>query len=136
MKFRSKFEAKVFSFLAQDKKVSVGYESEVIEYVPVKPKRYTPDFILTGNSKIYIEVKGRFLSADRSKHLAIKQQYPELDIRFFFMNPKVKLSKVSKTTYGDWCDKHGILWSSNFEDLAKWQQEARKGGTSICSILH
>jgi N-acetylmuramoyl-L-alanine amidase len=33
---------------------------------------------------IIIESKGRFLTADRQKHLLIKQQHPQLDIRFVF----------------------------------------------------
>ena len=41
--------------------------------------------------------------------LAVKKQHPELDIRFIFQRNNT-LTKRSKTTYGDWCDKHGFLW--------------------------
>ena len=58
-----------------------------------------------------IETKGRWTTEDRKKHLLIKDQHPELDIRFVFQNPKGKIRKGSKTTYADYCDKHGILWA-------------------------
>ena len=41
--------------------------------------------------------------------LAIKQQRPDLDIRFVFQRNNSLTSK-SKNTYGDWCDKHGFQW--------------------------
>ncbi|MQR02362.1 hypothetical protein [Glaciimonas soli] len=55
--------------------------------------------------------KGRFLTADRQKHLLIKQQHPELDIRFVFSRSKTTISKTSKTTYGDWCLKYGFKYA-------------------------
>ena len=39
--------------------------------------------------------------------LAVKEQNPELDIRFVFQRNNT-LSKNSKTTYGAWCEKHGF----------------------------
>ena len=47
---------------------------------------------------------------DRQKHLLIKVQHPELDIRFLFQRSKSRISKTSKTTYADWCEKHGFLY--------------------------
>lgn len=86
------------------------YECIRIRYVqPSKSRLYTPDFLLPNG--IIIETKGRFVSSDRAKHLLIKQQYPELDIRFVFTNPNTRLSKTSKTTYADWCEKHGFLYA-------------------------
>ena len=40
------------------------------------------------------------------KHLAIKKQHPNLDIRFIFSNSKQKLRKGAKSTYAEWCIKH------------------------------
>jgi hypothetical protein len=86
------------------------YEQHKIKYTkPATNHVYTPDFRLPNG--IYIETKGRFVLSDRQKHLLIKQQQPELDIRFVFQNSKNKIRKGSKTTYGDWCDKHGFLYS-------------------------
>ena len=72
-------------------------------------KKYTPDFILENG--IIIETKGRFTAADRFKHWCVKEQHPEYDIRFVFSNPQAKLSKGAKSTYADWCDKHGFLYA-------------------------
>ncbi len=47
---------------------------------------------------------------DRKKHLFIKAQHPDLDIRFVFDSPTRKLYKGGKMTYGDWCDKHGYMY--------------------------
>jgi hypothetical protein len=84
------------------------YEEQKIMYIS-KPRTYTPDFVL--DNGIVVETKGRFMPSDRAKHLLIKQQYPDLDVRFVFSNSRAKLSKRSKTTYGDWCDKHGFPYA-------------------------
>ena len=71
---------------------------------------YLPDFILTtrnSGSTIYIETKGIWDHADRTKHLLIRQQYPELDIRFVFSRSGSKIRKGSKTTYRDICEGRG-----------------------------
>ena len=84
------------------------YEKTKIKWEDFKVRSYTPDFILENG--IIIETKGRFVAADRRKHLEIKKQHPSLDIRFVFSNSRAKLNKNSKTTYGDWCDKHGFQY--------------------------
>jgi hypothetical protein len=79
------------------------YETTKIEYDVKETRKYTPDFILPNG--IIVETKGRFVAADRKKHLLIRSQHPFIDIRFVFSNSKQKISKGSKTTYADWCDK-------------------------------
>jgi len=44
--------------------------------------------------------------------LLIKEQNPKLDIRIVFQNENQKIRKGSKTTYADFCNKHGILFAS------------------------
>ena len=90
--------------------VQFEYETMVIKYIrPQKTHRYTPDFILPNG--IIIETKGRFLTKDRQKHLLIKKQNPDLDIRFVFSNPNQKISKTSKTTYAKWCNTNGFIYA-------------------------
>lgn len=89
--------------------VPVLYETEKIKYEVNEVRSYTPDFLLPNG--IIIESKGRFVAADRKKHLLIQRQHIFLDIRFVFSNSKAKLTKGSKTTYGDWCTKHGFLYA-------------------------
>ena len=55
--------------------------------------------------------KGIFDSEDRHKHTCIRQQHPELDIRFVFSNAKAKLYKGAKSTYTDWCEKNGFKYA-------------------------
>ena len=106
--YRSGLEKEVTAFLSkcQDK---VRYEELVIEWEDLRYRTYTPDFML--DNGIIVETKGLFDSEDRRKHLEVRRQYPSLDIRFVFSNAKAKLYKGSKTTYADWCDKNGFLWS-------------------------
>lgn len=107
--FRSGLEERIAQELTE---LGVGYtyEEEVIEYLkPARVSKYTPDFVLENG--IIIETKGRFLTADRQKHLLVKKQHPDKDIRFVFSRSKTKISKQSKTTYADWCEKNGFLYA-------------------------
>lgn len=105
--------------------IEAEYEAGKITYVtPAKAHKYTWDFKLPNG--IIIESKGRFLSADRQKHLLIKQQHPGLDIRFVFSRSKTTISKASKTTYADWCTKNGFAFADKFIPH-EWLQEPPKG---------
>lgn len=104
-KFRSKFEETVASALKRAG-VANSYESMKLNYT--RPCTYTPDFVL--DNGIILEVKGFWPASDRTKHLRVREAHPDLDIRFIFQRASNTLSKKSKTTYGDWCDKHGFLW--------------------------
>lgn len=93
----------------KDRGVAFEYETFKIKWQLVENKTYTPDFILPNG--VIIESKGRFVPSDRKKHLKVKEQHPELDIRFVFSNSRAKINKGSKTTYGMWCEKHGFLYA-------------------------
>ena len=96
--------------------VPFTYEELKIKYVkPARQSTYCPDFVLSNG--IIVETKGRFLTADRQKHLLVKEQHPDLDLRFVFSNSKVSISKGSKTTYGDWCNKHGFIYADKLIPL-------------------
>lgn len=108
--YRSGLEEAIADDLTS-KGVRFSFEKLKISYVkPEKTSRYTPDFEL--ENKIIIETKGRFLTADRQKHLLIKAQHPDKDIRFVFSNPNSRISKQSQTTYADWCDKYGFQYAA------------------------
>ena len=92
------------------KGVAYEYEQKKIRWELNRKKLYTPDIEILKNG-IIIEAKGLFTSADRVKHLEVKKQHPELDIRFVFSNSRAKLSKKSATTYGAWATKHGFLYA-------------------------
>lgn len=105
--YRSGLEHKLSIYL-DEHKVKYDYEYIKIEWEDLAYRTYTPDFVL--DNGIIIETKGRFMAADRRKHIAIKKQHPTLDIRFVFTNSKAKLSKGAKSSYADWCIKHGFRY--------------------------
>jgi hypothetical protein len=110
--FKSGLEESISNQI-DSKGITVAYESEKIPYiVPASKHTYNPDFKLPNG--IFVETKGRFVPADRKKHLLIKEQHPEFDIRFVFTSSKNKISKNSKTSYADWCDKNGFLYADKF----------------------
>jgi hypothetical protein len=98
-------------------KIDFEYERDKLEYVWTENKSYTPDFFLSNG--IILEVKGRFMVEDRKKHLFIKKQYPNLDIRFVFDNPYRKLYKGGRMTYADWCDKYGYKFCKLNDGIPK-----------------
>lgn len=103
------FEADILRELAA-KKVAFSYESLTIPYErPARKTYYKPDILLPNG--VIVEVKGEFPTADRQKHKLIKQQHPELDIRFVFQNSRRRISKQSRTTYAMWCETHGFLYA-------------------------
>lgn len=106
--YRSGLEKEAAAFLSERQK-QVLYEKLKVEWEDLRYRTYTPDFEL--DNGILVETKGIFDNEDRRKHLAIKEQHPELDIRFVFSNANAKLYKGAKSRYCDWCDKNGFLWS-------------------------
>lgn len=121
--FRSGLEEETSKFLT-DNGAKFTYEEMKIRYLqPATERQYTPDFVLENG--IIIETKGRFLVADRKKHILIKRQHPHLDIRFVFSNSKQKLNKASRTTYAQWCIKNGFQYADK-EVPVHWIKERRK----------
>ena len=80
----------------------------------------------------FIESKGLFDNEDRRKHIAIREQHPELDIRFVFSNAQAKLYKGSKTRYSGWCEKHGFKWAHRVIPL-EWLTE--KGRYTKATVI-
>lgn len=108
--FRSGLEETLAAEIERVTGAPADYESTTISYLkPERRSKYTPDFKLP--SGVIVESKGRFTVQDRQKHLLIKAQHPDKDIRFVFSNPNTKIAKGSDTSYADWCDKHGFLYS-------------------------
>ena len=83
MAFRSKLEEKVAA-LFDELGVEYEYESEKIPYVI--HHIYTPDFLLSNGT--FLETKG------------------------YWDAPLNTISKRSKTTYAQYCDKLSIPWTS------------------------
>ena len=107
-RYRSGLEDQIAAYLESNQK-ELRYEQLKIEWEDLRYRVYTPDFQL--DNGIIIETKGKFDSEDRRKHVEVKKQHPELDIRFVFSNAKAKLYKGAKSRYCDWCDKNGFKWA-------------------------
>jgi hypothetical protein len=111
--------------------VPFGFESQHIKYiVPQREAKYLPDFSFNGDEypkdcPIILEPKGRFGGAinpklrvsvkdaavkERQKFILLKEQHPELDIRFIFSRAKTPIYKGSPTSYGKWATDHGFKW--------------------------
>jgi hypothetical protein len=99
--FKSRLESDFYD------RFSLPYETDKFEFII--PRHYTPDWTLVPG-KVFLETKGHFLAADRTKTLAVLEQHPDIVLIFIFQRPANKLSKKSKTTYWQWCEKYGLEW--------------------------
>jgi hypothetical protein len=107
MAFRSGLEERVADLFVE---LGVEYQYEPHQVAYQIQHNYCPDFLLPNG--VYLECKGYFDPEDRRKIKAVKQQHPDLDLRMVFQSPFNTISKKSKTTYAQWCDKQGIPWTS------------------------
>ena len=105
--FKSKLEVSVAELLDQ---LGVSWEYETHKVAYTIQHHYTPDFLLP--SGICLEAKGYWDAEDRRKILAVIRDNPDLDVRMVFQAPFNKISKKSKTTYAQWCEKHDIKWAA------------------------
>jgi len=106
--YRSGFEERIASSL-EARKMAFAYEPGTVKYLIHRHTRFRPDFVLPNG--IVIEVKGWFQSADRTKHLRLREEHPQIDLRFVFANSRQLLNKASKTSYGLWSEKHGFKYA-------------------------
>jgi hypothetical protein len=101
---------------------AVRFEPFKIPYViPQSLHTYTLDFLL--DNWIIVETKGIFDAQDRNKHLLLKAQHPELDIRFVFSRSKAPIGPGAKSTMADWCNKFGFKFADK-RIPAAWFKES------------
>jgi len=106
--FRSGLEFEVYKKAKKEGyELKPFYECRKLKWI-AKEKTYVPDFVLPND--IVIEVKGRFTREDRAKHLCIKEQHPELEVRFVFGKDE-RIVKGSSTYYSDWCESKGFKYA-------------------------
>lgn len=104
MSFRSGAERR-FAELLLEAGVEFGYEVGKLPYV--LHRNYTPDFTVDG---VHLEVKGYWRPGDRSKLKAVRLANPHARLIVLFTRPHSTISKKSKTTYAQWCERWGIEW--------------------------
>lgn len=122
-KRRSKLELK-FEEILKDFEVEYDYEVTKIPYtIPESKHTYTVDWTLLNG--MLLETKG-YLSdhQERYKYVLLKQQHPDLDLRFVFDNPN-KLCGGTKMTHAKWAEKYGFKWCGikDVEQIHSWVKE-------------
>ena len=122
-KRRSKLELK-FEEILKDYTIEYEYEVTRIPYVvPQSNHVYTVDWTLING--LLIETKG-YLSdhKERYKYVLLKEQHPDLDLRFVFDNPN-KLCGGTKMTHAKWAEKYGFKYCSikDTEQIRTWIKE-------------
>ena len=113
------------------------YETEIIHYiVPERKAKYTPDFVFTkrNGQHMFVETKGRWTTADRTKMKHVLQSNPGVDIRMVFQNPNQRLSKTSKTTYAEFALKLGIKYVAKKDIPGEWLLECVKSGETPINV--
>lgn len=121
MKFRSGLEKRIYA-TAEEQGMELVYEPAHVRVKYSMPHKYIPDFELPNG--VLIEAKGWFRPSDRAKMRKIKEQNPELDIRFVFQNPQMKLTKSKNSeTYWQWAERLGFPWAENKIPLSWWDKK-------------
>jgi hypothetical protein len=121
--------------------IRFSYEGMKVPYtIPAREATYHADFPCDGTN-IILEVKGAFggkidmkrRSAEvRQKMILLKEQHPELDIRFVFERASTKIYPGGKTTNAQWAEDHGFMWADKSTVPPAWlaeilmQQKQRK----------
>ena len=124
-KRRSKLEL-TFEDILKEGKAEYDYEVTKINYIVPESKHvYTVDWTLPKN--ILLETKGYLSdSQERNKYILIKQQFPDIDLRFIFANNK-KLCGGMKTTHEAWAIKNGFKYCSikDLDVIQSWIEESK-----------
>ena len=124
-KRRSKLELK-FEEIIKEFDVAYDYEVTKIPYtIPESNHNYTVDWTFING--LLVETKG-YLSdhKERYKYVLLKQQHPDLDLRFVFDNVN-KLCGGTKYTHGTWATKNGFKFCSikDTETIKQWIKDGK-----------
>lgn len=122
-KRRSRLEQR-FEKLLEENEIEYEYEITKIPYtIPASNHTYNVDWTIVNG--VMIETKG-YLSdyKERHKYILIKDQHPDLDLRFVFDDPN-KLCGGTKMTHAKWADKHGFKWCGirDTKQILGWLKE-------------
>lgn len=124
-KRRSRLEDRFESILQQEM-AEYTYETTKLKYVvPASNHVYNVDWTL-GNG-ILVETKGRLMDyAERQKYILVKEQHPEADLRFVFVDNN-KLVGGLKSTHADWAKKNGFSYCDikDTETIKQWIEESK-----------
>lgn len=112
-KYRSTFEERNGEVLEAE---GFCYEPYKIPYFT--KHNYTPDFVYLG---VLVECKGYFRPGDQKKYKAIRDSLgADKELVFLLQYPDKKVRKGAKLTMAGWCEKEGIVWFDDPEDLVDY----------------
>ena len=135
--YRSQYEKNIANLLSENN-IEFQYEPKKIDYIyPTKRGKcqtcggsdvgriatYTPDFWFPKHG-VWVEAKGKWDSAGRTKTLAVLDSDNELNrdnFRMLFMYNNWVTSK-HKEKYTDWCAKHKIICAVGLDVPEEWLQ--------------
>jgi hypothetical protein len=129
--YKSGSRIKLYQMQIKQTEYELRYETETLNYVvPERKAKYTPDFVFTkrNGGTMYIETKGRWTTADRTKMKHVLQSNPGIDITNGVSKSNQKLSKTSPTTYETFARKLGIMHVAKKDIPAEWFAECLKPG--------
>lgn len=92
----------------------IEYEYEPCKLPYTVTRNYIPDLKI---GDIYVEVKGYFRQDAQRKMRSVKEQHPELDIRFLFQRASSTLQGAkkrkdgTKMTCAEWAEKHNFTYA-------------------------
>ena len=91
----------------------------------------TPQTLCTNSTdeRISLSAKDIFDAGDTQKYRAISQCLPDTqELIFVLMKPNQKVSKSTKLTMAEWCDKHEILWYNidTLKELVDYVSDTRR----------
>lgn len=136
--FKSGLEEKIAEQLTAAG-IEFDYEGLTVPYVvPAREAKYKADFPIL-KTKIIIEGKGHFggsaigrynnmkanSAQERQKFALLKEQHPDLDIRFVFSRAAAPIYKGSPTTHAAWAETHGFKWADKTVP-PEWIEELRQ----------
>lgn len=124
--FRSSFE-KEFADDLTERGINFVYEGTKFSYIRAvrngscgdcgsktvgKRGLYLPDFYITPTAALpfYCELKGRLVSSDRTKLLAVRQSHPDLRLRILFAADNW-CTKAHKQRYTSWAERNGFIFA-------------------------
>lgn len=122
---RSKLEIKLGEMLT-DVNVPWQYEVSKINYsIPESKHVYTADFTLPNG--ILLEGKGILADyQERTKYVLLKQQHPDMDLRFVFDDPQKKCGGM-KMTHSEWAIKNSFKFCGikDISVVQSWAKESK-----------
>lgn len=122
LKIPFEYETNSFGYTVKN---THGYCADCGSPNSVVDRSYTPDFFLPNG--VIIECKGKFTATERKKHVAMREQHPDLDLRILFQQNSYLQKKQHRgdksKRYGDWCDSKDIKWACGIRLPEEWLEE-------------